>query len=329
MRIVVAYATRSGCQRLINSIGARISVDSVNAIPKLMVTSFDFGHTEPSALTYWMNLPNAEVRIANIQRTRGVLTVTPSTTNFHPKVYVLDHPNRVSVMIGSANLTGRGLTVNTEAAIADPATDAQAINNLWMGSWESAEPLTDVLLDEYRAVRPGRPVPNIDPAVPPLPRRVARRLIDAINAGLDPSEFQFLWIQAGSMTSGGSNNQLELPRGANTFFDFHFNAYGPDHVIIGRPPLIARRRRWIDRPLTWHSGGGQNGMERLNLPTVRQDGFVYAETAILFRRIQNGYEISVTPWTGDQANAWVNASIGRGSIYSVGRGRNSRICGLF
>ena len=52
-----------------------------------------------------------------------------------------------------------------------------------------------------------------------------------------------MWIQAGSMTSGGSHNQLELPRGANVFFGFNYNTYDPQHVTIGEPVLTSRARR--------------------------------------------------------------------------------------
>ena len=70
-------------------------------------------------------------------------------------------------------------------------------------------------------------------------------------------------------------------------------------------------------------------MERLNLPTVAQDGFDYVNTAILFRRTQQGFEISVTPWGSDQANAWANASVRRGTAFRTGLAANARMCGLF
>ena len=40
------------------------------------------------------------------------------------------------------------------------------------------------------------------------------------------------------------------------FFGFNYNRYDPEHVRIGQPVLISRGRRWTDRSLTWHAGGG-------------------------------------------------------------------------
>jgi len=67
----------------------------------------------------------------------------------------------------------------------------------------------------------------------------------------------------------------------------------------------------------------------LNLPTVTQGGFDYVDTAILFRHTQRGFEISVTPWGSDRANAWVNASVRRRTAFRTGLAANARMCGLF
>ncbi len=83
VRIAVAYATKKGCLRLMSTLETKFSPAAISAIPKLMVTSFDFGHTEPAALKYWMNLDCGEVRIANVHRVSGALKVTSGSTNFH------------------------------------------------------------------------------------------------------------------------------------------------------------------------------------------------------------------------------------------------------
>jgi hypothetical protein len=69
-------------------------------------------------------------------------------------------------------------------------------------------------------------------------------------------------------------------------------------------------------------------MERINLPTRTQGGFDYRNTAILFRRHPDGFEIDVLPWQDQGAIAWRNASETLGVSFRLG-GRGERICGLF
>ena len=127
------------------------------------------------------------------------------------------------------------------------------------------------------------------------------------------------------MSSSGSHSQLELPRGGNRFFGYQYTDYGSDHVTIGYPLLTLRDLRWTDRPLTWH---GNNRMERINLPTPAQGGFNYRDTAVLFRRQAEGFEIEVFPWDDPGAVAWRAASAGLGLVFLVGE-KGGRRCGLY
>lgn len=149
---------------------------------------------------------------------------------------------------------------------------------------------------------------------------------DAVTSGhLVPSAVDNLWIEAGSMSSGGSGNQLELPRGANLFFGYNFNYYGQDHVTIGYPLLTSLGNTWNDRPLTWH---GHNAMERINLPTKKKGGFDYKGTAILFHRYQDAFELRVFPWNHPSAVAWRANSSAAGMVFRLGY-LSGRICGVF
>ena len=332
IRIAVAYATLAGCESLVGAIEEKLGVGASRGVSKLLVTSFDYGHTEPQAVSYWRDLLNGEVRIANVRRVQGNLSLTAGNTNFHPKVYLFDHPDRVAALIGSANLTRRTLSANTEAAFAERTADRPAVDGLWLSEWNSGAILTDLLLDEYQTNRNANPLPSVDSTIetpPAVAGALGIRLIDAINQGLDPSRYQCFWIQAGSMSSGGSRNQLELPRGGNRFFGFNYDTYADEHVDIGHPVLISHNLPWTDRSLTWHSGGGQNAMERLNLPTATQGGFEYGNMAILFRRIPGGFEFTAARWGTDRANAWMNASTAIGAAFHLGRTANTRMCGLF
>ncbi len=149
---------------------------------------------------------------------------------------------------------------------------------------------------------------------------------EAISSGvLDPIGYDQFWVEAGSMSSGGSHNQLELPRGANRFFGYGFDDYGSAHEVIGFPGLTTARRSWNDRKLTWH---GNNMMERINLPTRRQGGFDYRKSAVLFTRTTNGFELQVVTWNDAAAVSWREKSDKLGRVYSLGE-NSDRICGLF
>ena len=71
-----------------------------------------FGLTEPEALRYWKGLPNSTVRIAGASLiANGSLTPTRA---FHPKIYAFGiRGAHANMLVGSANLTNRGLTINT------------------------------------------------------------------------------------------------------------------------------------------------------------------------------------------------------------------------
>lgn len=153
---------------------------------------------------------------------------------------------------------------------------------------------------------------------------------EAVDIGLvDPRSFDNLWVEAGSAMSGGSANQLELPRQASAFFTGDHPRYDHDHRLIGVLVLTRGGRTWDNRKLTWH---GKNRMERINLPTRRQGGFEnYAGTAVLFRRRPDGmFVIDAASIGTGEAQTWRQAAQAGGHIYELGAaGRSERECGLF
>jgi hypothetical protein len=120
---------------------------------------------------------------------------------------------------------------------------------------------------------------------------------------------------------GGAQNQLELPRGANRYFGFHFADYHLDQEKIGEVDLAVGAQFHSDRSLSWH---GDNRMERIYLPT----GTNYSKTTLLFRRRKTLFEFTWTPLGSDRALTWANASETAGRRYKVGV-RGARLCGLF
>ncbi len=329
IRWAAAYSTQRGCQRLVSRCAARIGNRRWDAVEKNFVTSLDYGLTEPGAIRFLESLPNSRVLIANagdISR-RGFAPVKA----YHPKVYLFEGEDRIGYVIGSANLTDSALIRNTEVVSAGFDVPDNAT---WTDTWEAiangAVPLTHTILTEYerlwRRPRPRVVEPESTPIAPTI--RPGDRPIfwDAVTAGIiTPQRYAHMWIEAGSMSSGGSRNQLELPRGASAFFGYSFDDYGSAHRTIGHPSITLRGRRWTDRPLTWH---GHNRMERVNLPTRTQVGFEYRNTAILFRRHEAGFELSTAPWEDAEAVAWRAASDSLHTIFRLGE-RGPRVCGLF
>lgn len=328
MRCAVAYSTRLGCARLVQRLEQRTGATAWQQAPKQFITSLDFGMTEPAALEYLASLPKSEVRVANpsvIERD-GLL---PQKA-YHPKVYLFDEAKRSGCVVGSANLTDSALTGNTEVVVAGfmagGIVDADAT---WAELSADTAPLSSELLARYLGVweRPKRREVEPDPIVrpPKIEPQGVEVFWEAISNGLKPSSLDHFWVEAGAMSSGGSHNQLELPRGANRFFGLNHVDYGNEHITIGHPRLTLRESTWSDRPLTWH---GNNRMERMNLPTPTQGGFDYRQTAVLFRRHPHGFEIDVLPWNDAGAIAWRAASVELGTVFRLGKG-GSRICGLF
>ncbi|MBI4228018.1 MAG: phospholipase D family protein [Candidatus Omnitrophica bacterium] len=329
VRWAVAYSTRRGCERLIQRVSARIGQRQWEKSEKHFVTSLDFGLTEPAAIEFLSALPASRVHIANPHIADGP-SLMPGKA-YHPKLYLFDAADSTGYVVGSANLTNNALITNTEVVAAGRGQpEGAAWNDIWSELIRDTAPCTAGLLDEYRRkwVRPKKRAVEPDPKPRPLTIRPGAKPVfwDAITTGsILPMAFNHFWIEAGSMPSGGSRNQLELPRGANRFFGFTHATYGNTHITIGHPPLTLRRQRWVNRPLTWH---GHNKMERINLPTVAQGGFDYQNAAVLFRRHDGGFEINVLPWGDDGAVAWRAASDALKAVFRLGE-RGSRICGLF
>ena len=144
--------------------------------------------------------------------------------------------------------------------------------------------------------------------------------------GLNPRDYDHLWVEAGAMNSSASRSQLELPRGCNTFFGANFDDYDSNRVeLILALTLTMGTHHWEDKKLTWH---GVKEMERINLPTVAQGGLPYEDTAILFTRGAGEFEITVVPWSGEIAESWRKNSVEINRLYRTGVNSN-RICGLF
>jgi len=339
LRIGVAYATAPGIHLLLPRLRARVG-RRWRQIRKTILVSLDYGYTQPQALQELADDPDCyEVLVAR-PSVLGRSGLRPSAA-FHAKVYLLDRGDVSGALVGSANLTDRALTINTEAGYWITDATVASANAAWAQLTADSAPLTAALLDQYVQLRPSIPherahvlaLTEVDETAPVTEAVLAgstapaelHTFWEAIEAGVRPPSFDHLWIEAGPMTSGGSHNQLELPRGGNRFFGFEFSAYGDEHEVIGQPVLVAGGSVWIDRPLTWH---GHNRMERLNLPTQAQGGYDYAGSAVLFTRTPVGFRLEVAAWESPLAVSWRNASLQLGTTYRLGQA-GLRVCGLY
>jgi HKD family nuclease len=321
LRLAVAYTTKPGCDELIPRLEDRIGAAAWSALPKTLVTSFDFGLTEPAALRHLRDKHGFVIRRAVIKG--------PS---FHPKLFAFTSPDSLAILVGSANLTRAAMTENSEMGVVTclEVDDRSDFERQWSELVAASVPVTEPQLNKYERQRKTikRPALRLDPAPKPRPTPAPAAIPafpDEVASGrLNPKEFSSFWIEAGSMSSSGSHAQLEMPRYANRFFGYTFSSYNSEHHLIGQPELTAAGRVWNDRKLTWH---GHNAMERLNLPTAHHGGFVYPSTAVLLTRSGNQFRLRVASWEGNVAKAWRSASAQQGKVFRIGR--TSRLCGLF
>src|SRR5690242_1194772 len=79
VRFAVAYTTVGGCRYLIPRLENRIG-SAWAALPKTLITCFDFGLTEPDALRYLRDDHGFELRAID----------TPGSS-YHPKLYLLSY----------------------------------------------------------------------------------------------------------------------------------------------------------------------------------------------------------------------------------------------
>lgn len=333
LRVAVAYTTRRGCNQLISFIESKLNEEKWRSIPKEIVTSLDYGITDPEALDLLSTVPNCSVFLAGTE-VMNKANLRPGVS-FHPKLYLIHKGDRRAVLAGSANLTETAFTINTEVIYTSEEEDPRTVDDIWQAIIEQAVPINDDLLNQYRERRqtlrrqqrafiidPDERPPVIEvPTVGELPV-----FVDAITSGdLDPRVFDRFWVEAGTMSSGGAHNQLELPRGANRFFNNNFDDYDRPHEVIDYLTLTIAGKAWNNRKLTWH---GNNMMERINLPTKRQGGVEYRGSAILFARRDEVFELLIVAWDDPVTVSWREASTQIGRIYKLGQNSN-RICGLF
>ena len=319
IRLAVAYVTLSGTDLLIERLVQKLGEKKWSKVKKQIITCFDYGFTEPEALTKWCSLPSISVRAQNADLVLAG-NLNPKTA-FHVKMYDFRTNAHANLMVGSANLSERALVVNSEAAtVHSGISKIKLLNVNWKRLRVGSVAVDADLIAAYDALRAKNPL-SPPPPIPSPAGMPIQSLREAIEAGsCEPSNFEYFWVKAGFL-SGEAESQLELPRGANRFFGFDFNDYHLAQVQIGNVGLAVRAAFHANRPVSWH---GKNRMERINLVT----GEIYAENTMLFRRRDGYFDLTWAADDSQRAFAWASASEAAGHRYRVGQ-RSDRICGLF
>ena len=254
VRIASAYVTVGGSKILFDCLSQFLSRARINRIPKTLITCLDFGITEPEALKQWSSMPNSTVRVAGAEfLARGSLMPINA---FHPKVYAFGVRSAyTNILVGSANMTSRGFSINTEAVWLERNVPTERMDRFFLAAASGTTPLTNELVSAYRSLRNQRPPPpevrlQAEPVPPPraVSRVRLRTFREAVETGLlDPSRYNELSIQVEAL-QGGSGNQLELPREAHKFFGFNFADYDYPHKKTIWSTNFARGSARVDRP---------------------------------------------------------------------------------
>ncbi len=334
LRLAVAYITVQGIQAL-GRLGCAFPAADVR---KEILTSIDFGITEPSALDMLTRQPNTEVRVMRFAEVlaRGL---RPNNA-FHPKLYWGSRPNgQHRLVVGSQNVTDAALRSNWEAAMASipSQADLDALETWWEREWANATPVDANLVVSYRTARP-RQAPATHPRAglaevsPTSEPRAAPLSGTAQTASM--AQAGLLIFEMGS-TSGGARTQVDLPVTLAPYF-FTDNQVR-DAVVSQRRVVRNIQMHHEDRIETKNFdlrlAEGENHMVRLNLPS-RMGGLrlsamprTQRESSLLvFRRLPepDAFELDfVLPTERAAIQPLIDEAVACGQEFSPGRSRRT------
>ena len=276
-----AYATRSGM------VAFDLEFDDSfwQSTQTKWLFGIDYGRTEPQVVRRILEKQNTEIRIHDgdwlVERT-GFLP----RRDYHPKTLFLSNPQseRFGVVTGSGNFSANGLGRSIEAGAAVSinltAGDPNVIEagfNVANNLWNNATPAEEVI-DSYEERRScsfsrtaawNEPVPEIQGAI------------------------EMFWIEAGYVTKNrGPNrpgNQIDLPRGMARYFGIYTANDLQPNTIMGEIRFLTPYGQPDLKSLRF----GNNGMEKITLPSPEEHGFdIYDGKVLVFQRTDNGFHIS-------------------------------------
>lgn len=136
--VAAAYVTLQGVRALETVLGAK-------PVQSRWIVGLDDAISQPEAIEYLGALAGADLRVAKLSPNR----------RFHPKVYRFwqsDAPGRCLLVVGSGNLTERGLHVNAEGAVllsAETAGDVSRCEEMFDELWKVGGPISAGELTAY------------------------------------------------------------------------------------------------------------------------------------------------------------------------------------
>ncbi|WP_433952628.1 phospholipase D-like domain-containing protein [Brevundimonas diminuta] len=137
--IAVAYLTMQGVRVLERLVGDNI------ASSRWMI-GLDDAVTQPEALEYLHNRQNVELKVAKLSPLR----------RFHPKIYSFyddNHPGRSLLVVGSSNLTERGMIKNAECNVLidyDSKDEAPEALSVFESFWALGDEISLEGIERYR-----------------------------------------------------------------------------------------------------------------------------------------------------------------------------------
>lgn len=300
------------------------------SLQKRWLVSFDFGITDPEALSNLSELPNSEVRVPNalsVLRQR----LRPSV-RFHPKLYLFEGESH-SLFSGSANLTPSGLVRNQEQGVFQAWTppfsrsNARSLRSLVEQKelidveYEKSELLTEDLLARYRVARARyRQRTRYVPDDPDFERQIADPLQGlALSKAALLATSQAFWIEVGNVVHNlGVNrpgNQIDLQRGSRVFFGFDARSV-VRNTSLGEVPI-----RYNNEITQCHMRFGNNSMDKLTLPIPHNPGpQSYENTTLLFTRNTNRV-FDLTVGNARQKRLWQQQSRVANGLFQMVGGR--------
>ena len=250
--VAVAYATTSGSQQLVGELDAQW--EGFQDSKKVFLVGLDFGLTEPEAVDYLAALPGAIVRLWKPEQT--IRANLKPARRYHPKVYALANTGSMrnatgaAGIVGSANLTGSGLTANIETFAAFDVSYVDEVGANWIAELRKLELIaagmpkaTEQILKQYALIRRRQPAFARGVAEPPpgvvgpreeLPSELLRALRSA----------RFFWTQTLNIIPnrgrGRAGNQVDLKKGARAFFGSRVPLSEPINTPLADIEIVKR-----------------------------------------------------------------------------------------
>jgi len=248
--LATAYVRRSGVD-LIKDELKRLCKAGGSA---RVLTTFDFGLTEPTALEQLEDL-GAQVRVAQL-----------GGRAYHPKIYLGRSSDSFRVLVGSANLTACGLLKNVEASVSLGGAGAGGVyaeavaemDKLWSSGETHDFPrgLKSPLVARSPRVVPGLQIGVEEALAAPL------RFRDRLAPAMEDDEFDEVWLQIEHLCR--QKEPVYTATGVkNLILDFDV-----DRGVLmgtGRSP----RGQWVDRSMFERTLAGLQRFRDLPLNTPR------------------------------------------------------------